>query len=288
MCLVPVDTNGVTPRARALAAAIRTVRERSGVSGRELSRRLGLSHGTVSHWETGRRVPTPEDVASLLTAAGVTGKEKQRLVELARHASEPNWLTVGMPGIPHQLAGAVECERSASSIVEWAPSVIPGLLQTSEYARAISTVGGLPAHEVESRVMLRIARREVVVRKNPVHFLALIGEDALRDNIGAPETMREQLQYLLDLNTLENVSVHVVPPRIGWHPGLVGPFVLYDFPDAPSVVHFEHYSSGAFVPDEDDVQAYRHAIDSILKISRSPDITAKLIAEIIDGMEHTR
>ncbi|MEV0053826.1 helix-turn-helix transcriptional regulator [Saccharopolyspora shandongensis] len=284
---MPVDTSGVTPRARALAAAIRSVRERSGISGRELSKRLGLSHGTVSHWETGRRVPTPEDVASLLTAAGITGKEKQRLVELARHASEPNWLTVGMPGIPHQLAGAVECERSASSIVEWAPAVIPGLLQTPEYARAISTAGELPAHEIESRVMLRIARREVVSGKNPVHFFALIGEDALRDGIGTPETMCEQLKYLLELNARDNVMIQVVPPRIGWHPGLVGPFVLYDFPDSPPVVHFEHYSSGAFVPDVDDVQAYRHAIDSIVKVSLDVEASSKLIAKIIDGMEHT-
>ncbi|GGJ05298.1 transcriptional regulator [Saccharopolyspora subtropica] len=258
------------------------------MSGRELSRRLGLSHGTVSHWETGRRVPTPEDVASLLTAAGVTGKEKQRLVELARHASEPNWLTVGMPGIPHQLAGAVECERSASSIVEWAPAIIPGLLQSTYYARAVSIAGGLPAHEVESRVMLRIARREVVVRKNPVHFLALIGEDALRDNIGTTETMREQLQYLLELGSRDNVTIRVVPPRIGWHPGLVGPFVLYDFPDSPSVVHFEHYSSGAFVPDADDVQAYRGAIDRILSVSLSPAASAKLIAQVHDEMESSQ
>ncbi|MER7076564.1 helix-turn-helix domain-containing protein [Saccharopolyspora kobensis] len=285
---MPVDTNGVTPRARALAAAIRSVREQSGISGRELSRRLGLSHGTVSHWETGRRVPTPEDVASLLTAAGVTGKEKQRLIELARHASEPNWLTVGMPGIPHQLAGAVECERSASSIVEWAPLGLPGLLQTPDYARTISVAAGISPQDVEQRVTLRIARREVITRRDPVTFTALIGEDALRDQIGSPETMTEQLNYLLELGARDNITLYVVPPRIGWHPGLSGPFVLYEFPDAPSVVHFEHYSSGAFVPDIDDVQAYREAVDSIRKVSLSPAATAKRIMKIIDETEHTR
>ncbi|WP_093158076.1 helix-turn-helix domain-containing protein [Saccharopolyspora antimicrobica] len=285
---MPVDTNGVTPRARALAAAIRSVREQSGISGRELSRRLGLSHGTVSHWETGRRVPTPEDVASLLTAAGVTGKEKQRLIELARHASEPNWLTVGMPGIPHQLAGAVECERSASSIVEWAPLGLPGLLQTPDYARTISVAAGISPQDVEQRVTLRIARREVITRRDPVTFTALIGEDALRDHIGSPETMTEQLNYLLELGARDNITLYVVPPRIGWHPGLSGPFVLYEFPDAPSVVHFEHYSSGAFVPDIDDVQAYREAVDSIRKVALSPAATAKRIMKILDETEHTR
>lgn len=246
-----------------------------------------MSHGTLSHWETGRRIPTPEDVASLLTAADITGDEKERVIELARHASEPNWLTVGMPGIPHQLAGAVECERSASSIAEWSPMGIPGLLQTADYARAISTASGLSSQEVEPRVMLRIGRREVITQRKPVRFLALIGEDALRDSIGTPEVMEEQRQYLLDLSARDNVTVQVVPPRVGWHPGLAGPFVLYDFPDAPAVVHFEHYSSGAFVPDTDDVQAYRKAVDSIRQVAMSPTATAELIAKITNETERT-
>ncbi|MBA8824837.1 hypothetical protein FHX42_002184 [Saccharopolyspora lacisalsi] len=246
-----------------------------------------MSHGTVSHWETGRRIPTSEDVASLLTAADITGEEKERVIELARHASEPNWLTVGMPGIPQQLAGAVECERSASSIVEWSPMGIPGLLQTADYARAISTASGLSTQEVEPRVMLRVGRREVITQRNPVCFLALVGEDALRDRIGTPQVMSEQLRYLLELSARDNVTIRSVPPRVGWHPGLAGPFVLYEFPDSPAVVHFEHYSSGAFVPDNDDVQAYRKAVDSIREVAMSPASTTELIAKIADETECT-
>ncbi|MFR9730741.1 helix-turn-helix domain-containing protein [Saccharopolyspora sp. MS10] len=282
---MPVDTGGITPRARALAAAIRSVREDSGISGRELSKRLGLSHGTVSHWETGRRVPAAEDVASLLAVAGVTGPERRRLLDLARHAGEPNWLTVGMPGIPQQLAGAVECERSASAIVEWAPMAIPGLLQTSEYARAVCAAGGLAPREAERRVAVRTRRREVVTGPSPASFTALIGEDSLFDGIGGAEVMRDQLRWLLVLAERDNITVQVVPPRIGWHPGLAGPFVLYDFPDAPAVVHFEHYSSGAFVPDDDDVRAYRHAVRRITELALSPAETADLIERTAGRLE---
>ncbi|GAA2817598.1 helix-turn-helix transcriptional regulator [Saccharopolyspora taberi] len=246
---------------------------------------MGLSHGTVSHWETGRRIPTPEDVASLLTAAGVTGSEKKRLVELARHAGEPNWLTVGMPGIPQQLAGAVECERAASAIVEWAPMVVPGLLQTTDYSRAISLASGLPVHETEARVMLRTARREVVTGKNPVHLSVLIGENAVKDKIGEPGVMADQLQHLLELGARDNVVIRVVPARVGWHPGVAGPFVLYDFPDSPPVVHFEHYSSGAFVPDDDDVQAYRHAVDSISRVALTTAATSEFIGKLAEQRE---
>lgn len=268
-------------------AAIKDLRERSGMSGRELSKRLGYSHGTLSHWETGRRLPTPEDMASLLTIVGVTGQEKTRLIELSRHASEPNWLIVGMPGIPHQLAGAVESERAASAIVEWSRDLIPGLLQTADYARALASANGLAPQEIERRVLLRVGRREIITRRNPVELLTLIGEDALREKIGTPEVMADQVRHLIAMSERDNITIQVVPPRVGWHPGLTGPFVLYDFPDAPPVVHFEHYSSGAFVPNEDDVEAYRHAEKQIQGMARSPADTRRLLAEIADETEQT-
>src|SRR2546430_4709002 len=224
MCLMPVVTEGVTPRARALAAAIREIRVRSGISGRKLSGQLGMSHGTVSHWETGRRIPTVEDVAAFLAVSGVVGEEKDRVLNLARHAAEPNWLTVGMPGIPQQLAGAWECERAASAIVQWTVMTIPGLLQTPDYARAIAIANRFSEQDIESRVMVRNSRREVVTRRtNPVRFEALICEVALREVIGGAEVMAEQLRWLGDMAKRENVTVRVVPLRVGWHPGFAGP-----------------------------------------------------------------
>jgi transcriptional regulator with XRE-family HTH domain len=284
---MPIATDVVTPRARALAAAIREIRVRSGQSGRKLSVQLGMSHGTVSHWETSRRIPTVEDVASFLAVAGVVGEEKGRILDLARHAAEPNWLTVGMPGIPQQLAGAWESERAASVITLWTVMTIPGLLQTEEYVRAIGVAGGLPSQEIESRVMVRVSRREVVTRrKDPVEFEALICEVALREAIGGPEVMAEQLRWLGTMAKRKNITVRVVPLGVGWHPGFAGPFVLYDFTDAPPVMYFEHHSSGAFVPDADDVQAYREAVDRLREIAMSPTASARLIAEIAKEMEH--
>lgn len=267
-------------------AAVRELRMRSGVSGRQLSAQLGLSHGTVSHWETGRRIPDVEDVAAFLAVLGVVGAEKERILDLARNAAEPNWLTVGMPGIPQQLAGAWECERAASSIVQWTPMVIPGLLQTSDYARAIATANRFSDQEIESRVMVRGSRREVITRRNdPVAFEALICEVAVREVIGDVDVMAEQLRWLGDMAKRKNVTVRVVPLGVGWHPGFAGPFILYDFPDAPPVIHFEHHSSGAFVPDADDVQAYRGAVDRLREIAMTPTASSRFIAEAAKEME---
>jgi hypothetical protein len=226
------------------------------------------------------------DVASLLTALNVVGAEKDRLIELARRANEPNWLTVGMLGIPHQLAAAVECERAATKITDWSPTILPGLLQSADYAKAMLITDGLVFHEIEARVMVRINRREVITRTtDPVELVSLVGEAALHEPIGAPEVMADQLRYINDFGERDNITVQVVPSGVGWHPGLVGPFVLYDLLDTDPVVHFEHFSSGAFVPDEYDVAAYRGAIDRIRELALSHEDSRRLMAKVADEWE---
>lgn len=148
-----------SPRARALAAALRKTREEAGLSLRALAHRLKLDQSYLSRVENGKRVPSVETTARILGALQSSPDEFERILELARNAAEPNWLTVGVPGIPQQLAGVVECERAATAIITWHPCLIPGLLQTADYARAIvsasARVNKLPSHEIESRVMIK-------------------------------------------------------------------------------------------------------------------------------------
>lgn len=271
-----------TPRARALSAALRSAREASGIGLRELSRKLSISHALISHWENGRRVPTTESVAMVLATIGTPPDERERILDLARNADEPNWLTVGVPGVPQQLAGAVECERAASTITEWSPMLIPGLLQTTEYTRAIISANGLQRHEVETRLMIRASRREVISGRSPVTFNALIGEVSLREPMASPDIMRDQLHHLHDVCGYPNVSIRVVPLGVGWHPGCLGPYVLYEFPDAPPVLYFEHYSSGAFIPDPDDVKSYQEASQALRSTALDEKGSGDLIAALAD------
>lgn len=250
----------------------------------------------VSNWETGQRLPSPEDVASLLTALElltddqltIESAEKERILDLARHVSEPNWLTIGMPGIPAQLAAVAESVRAASGVTEWQPFVVPGLLQTPEYYRAIGKASGLSVAEIEQRVMVRMSLQEVITRRDPVNLLAFIGEAALREPIGEIEVRIDQLRHLNKISRQRrNVVIRVIRLGVGWHPGTAGPFVLYDFPDAPPVLHFEHFSSGAFVPDAADVEAYRRAVTMMDEVAMSPAASTRLIAEIADELERT-
>ncbi|MER5387938.1 helix-turn-helix transcriptional regulator [Saccharopolyspora sp. NPDC002686] len=232
----------------------------------------------ISNWETGKRVPKIETVAAILATLRVTAAERDRILDLARNVHEPNWLTVGLNGIPQQLAGAVECERAASAIAEWAPMLVPGLLQTLDYNRSMKKASGLSEADTELRVMLSASRREVIVRRNaPVSFNAFIGEAALFEPIGSADVMVEQLDQLAELAGRSNVAVRVVPLRAGWHPGLLGPFVLYEFDDITPVVHFEHYSSGAFIPTEHDVNEYRSAIQQIESLALDKEESVEFI-----------
>ncbi|MGH3699428.1 MAG: helix-turn-helix domain-containing protein [Pseudonocardiaceae bacterium] len=278
---------GGAPRARALAGALRQAREAAKVSVREVARRLDISHSVVSYWETNKRVPRLEDVASYLTAIGVTGDEREAILDFGRHAADQDWLTVGIPGISQQLAGVMECERSASAITDWSPHIVTGLLQTSDYARSIISGGSLPAGEVEARVLVRMGRRDVVLRSNPVQLTAFLGEAALHEMIGGPSVMADQLHYLSKVAESDTITVRIVRSSQGWHPGLNGPFVLYDFDDALSIVLLDHHRTGAFVIEPDDVAAYKAVANKFDQLAMSPADSLTLITQTRHELEAT-
>ncbi|MCX2730193.1 helix-turn-helix transcriptional regulator [Saccharopolyspora sp. NFXS83] len=277
-----------TPRARALSAALRDARETRGVGLRVLARQLEFSHTQISHWETGYRVPGVETVAMILTALRVSAGERERILDLARNLGEPSWLTVGTAGIPQQLAGAIECERAASAISEWSPMVVPGLLQTADYSRALLEGIDLSKEDLDARVIARAGRGEVLNERDPLRFEALISEAVVHEPIGSARTMRTQVEHLIDISAKPNVTIRVVPLRVGWHPGWSGPFVVYEFPDAPAVVHFEHYSSGVFVPVEHDVREYRKAVRKIHDIAMDPTGSLDCLAKALKVWEVDR
>ncbi|HET9257717.1 MAG TPA: helix-turn-helix transcriptional regulator [Pseudonocardiaceae bacterium] len=279
---------GGAPRARALAGALRQAREAAKISVREVARRLGIVHSVVSYWETSKRVPRLEDVASYLTAIGVTGDEREAILALARHASDQDWLTVGIPGISQQLAGTMECERAAAAIIDWSPHIVTGLLQTSDYARAIIGSETLPTAEVEARVLVRMGRRDVIMRSNPVRLTAYLGEAALHEMIGGLRVMADQLRHLIKLAESDTITIQIVRSYQGWHPGLHGQFVLYDFDGSPSIVLLEHHRTGAFVADQDDVAAYKTAVDKIHQLAMSPAESLTLITQTAHELEAAR
>lgn len=268
-----------TPRSRALGAELRRLRLRAypETSLREFAKQIGLSYVALSRWETGKRVPTTEDVATLLGVLRVLGDERDRLLEMTRQAQDPNWVA---PGVDRQLTALIDFEQTATTIVDVAPLVLPGLLQTADYAKTIMNDGVMTSGEVQAAVITRMGRKDILTRDNPVNLLALVGEAALRYPMGGNVVMARQLRQVRKLAELPNVTVAAVPIATSWNPSLSGPFVLYEFPLAAPIVHFEHHRSSMFLPDRKDIDDMRKAVNAIRDVALSPERTTELIFKI--------
>lgn len=241
-----------------------------------------MHQSTVVRWDNGRQVPTINEVKATLNElfADIAPEEREvvddlreKILALAHDildAADDNWLVSG-PGGTEQLAGVMDCERSARRITEWAPMTLPGPLQTRDYARAILSGGTLTPNEIENRLMVRLARQGAIFsRTDPKQFIALIGEPALRSRNGGTAVMIDQLKHLIEVAERDTVTLQVISVSGAWHPGWAGLFTLYDFDDDPehaswwpSIVYTESHRGAAFYVAKDVVEDYRAAIRTI-------------------------
>ena len=249
-----------TPRARALGFGMKQARLSRKLGVRELARLTLLSPQEISNWEHGKRVPRIEEVATILAVLRVEPAERARLFDLARNANEPDWLAP---------ATFTEYERTAAAMFEWAPGLVPGLLQTPAYMRAIFAATSRPKADIEQNIISRLARRELLTGRTALPYRVLIGETALRQNIGGREVMAEQLGHLLTAPRHRNVSARVVPSGCGYHPGLYSPFVIFDFEDLPPIVFLELYRGSGYLYHRDHLANYRAAAEVLSALALS-------------------
>lgn len=271
-----------TPRARQLGAELRAARKAVGMSSQTLGAKLGRSHTHISRWENGKLTPSEADAGAVLGILGVTGEERDRLLRLAKDAGDPNWVA---PGVDRQLAALTEYERTARTIIDVQPLLIPGLLQTADYARSIMIGSGTTRGEADSRATFRLGRQEVLTRRNPVELVAFIGEHALRYPPCGRDVMLEQLHHLEKWAERDNVNIHAIPIDRGYSPAMEGPFVLIEFERAKPVVHLEHYRSSTTITDASDIRDYQAAADTLRGDALSVDLTKALIRQIADDTE---
>ncbi|CAM3066486.1 helix-turn-helix transcriptional regulator [Saccharomonospora xinjiangensis] len=271
-----------TPGARALGAELLRLRKAAGRTMIELGQAIGRSHTHISRWENGKLVPTVEEVARVLGVLGVAGEEFDSVVRLAREAADPNWVA---PGVVRHLAMLTGYERTASRITNVQPLLIPGLLQTADYARSIMLSAGATVGEAEQRTTHRMGRQHVLTRPRPVRLDAVIGEHALRYPPCSADVMADQLHALLKWARMDNVTIRAVPSDSGYLPILEGAFVLIEFEKAAPVVQLEHYRSATTLTDRRDVRDYQTAADTMRQQAMSPADTEEFIASLASGME---
>ncbi|MFJ8075374.1 helix-turn-helix domain-containing protein [Streptomyces sp. NPDC096176] len=272
-----------TVRRRRLGQELRRLRELKGMTAEEVAERLLVSQSKISRLENGRRSISQRDVRDL---CGVYEVEDHRIVDslmqMAKDSRQQGWWHA-FGDIPYSVY--IGLETDAASLRVYEPQVVPGLLQTRQYAEAL-IAGALPesgATDVEKRVSVRLRRQERIRdTEHPLRLWVVIDEAALRRQVGDKQLMREQLEHLVELSQQPHVTVQVLPFEMGAHPGINGQYAILEFPDASdsSVVYIEGVTSDLYLEKANDVQKYSVMYEHLRAQALNVDQTRQFIAEI--------
>lgn len=241
----------------------------------------------LSRWETGDRTPKTEQVAQILTMLGIRGAKFESIITLTQDSDAARWLGLTLPEQRQQLAALLDYEREATTVTDVSPMLIPGLLQIPGYIRAIMEVG-VPADEVPIRVAVRMGRKEVIDRPEPVGFVAYIGEAALCQAIAPPSVMTAQLRWLLEVGQRPTVEVRLLPFGCQWNLSMEGAYYIIDSQRNGTVVHLEIGGTVLFLHQKRDVCNYLDATSKVADLALDPSESAELIARHAKRWENAR
>ncbi|MEN3536080.1 helix-turn-helix transcriptional regulator [Microbispora sp. ZYX-F-249] len=263
-----------TLRRRQLASRLREMRRSSGMTVEQVAQELLCSPAKISRMETGQRGASQRDVRDLCRIYGVTGERTiSELMTLAREARMPG-LRQEYGDLGGNLNTYLDFEDAAAKIYEFQTAFIPSLLQTEEYARAL--IRGMrpliSSEMLDRRVDARIKRQGKLLESEPPTYWALMDEAALLRRVGTAETMRAQLDRVLELADLPHVTVQVIPFRGGAYMCSDNPFVFLQTrdPTAPRVVYLELLTRGEYLEKPEELTVYEEALDRIRAAALSP------------------
>jgi transcriptional regulator with XRE-family HTH domain len=265
---------------------LRRLRADSKLPGEAVAKKLGVSASKISRMENLGQGLTRDALIELLTVYQAPRKLREGLLRLHEKADDPSLMDrEDLPVNPHAESW-IGLEQDASVISNYEPLLIPGLLQTFLYARAIIEGYG-PRHsdqEITDRTNARIARQDLLRRRAPLRLQVVLHEAALREIVGGTVTMRGQLVHLLEMSRRPGVDLRVLPFGRGAHPGLSTPFVIMDYQDLPSLVLLENKVSDLYLEEKGDVNAYKLSWQAIRTVAHEPEESAALIKRIARGL----
>jgi transcriptional regulator with XRE-family HTH domain len=273
-----------TLRRRELGALLRALRNEQGLTVEQAAAELLCSPSKVSRMETGQRGATPRDIRDLCRLYGVTNvAEQERLMTLAKEGKQQGWWQSFAVPLPYMTYVGLEQEAAVMSMFQ--SSVVPGLLQTADYTRAIHR-NGIPRLEdsaIEERVEERLKRRQILTREAPPLVEVMLDEAVLRRPLGGPAVMRNQLTQLIAETDRQNVTIRVLPYEIGAHPALESNFTLLEFVgQAPTVVYVEGLVGQIYLERQQDVDRYMLALELLRGMALSPQDSTALVARVRD------
>lgn len=293
----------VVPRRR-LGAELRTLRERAGLTIEDVAKELECSVSKVSRLETGKGIPYSRDVRDLLDRYGVDEHaQRDRLMRWVRDGQRQGWwedfsdvLNPEDPLLPDNLR-YVALEQDSSELRCFESTLVNGLLQTEDYARAVlntlsaaSRWGGRRSasdpQAIDRLVELRLRRQDrLYADEDPLAVHVVLDEAVLHRPVGGEQVMRAQLARLLADAQRPNITVQVLPFSSGAHSAVAGDFVMLTFPDSidNDLVYVESHLGELYLEKEHDIQAYGQIFDMLVNQCMSRENSTSFIAEFIHG-----
>ncbi|MCM2391766.1 helix-turn-helix domain-containing protein [Streptomyces sp. CWNU-1] len=268
---------------------MRRLREAMGLTLDDVQARTPINSVKASRIETARTGVKADDLSTLLDIYGVTDESKRGMLHsLARDGARRGWWQTYRDIISPAYADLISLEADARNLRTFQTTLVPGLLQTSAYARStITAINMTSAPEmVNALVEVRMARQSVLTRPEPLEVWAIIHEAALRPHMADRAVMRDQLRRLLELGELPHVSIQVLPLTSSPHPGMAGPCTIIGFPESADldVVLVEHLTSALYVEDTAEVSIYCSAFERLRAAALPVDTSADLIVRLKDSL----
>jgi transcriptional regulator with XRE-family HTH domain len=274
---------GVSVRQRRVSAELRSWRIKRGLSCRDVANALGWSESKVSRMETGERGLYEDDVAAILGFLRVPAEIRQELMALVRSGNERNWHEIGgqLP-ISKLVRDLIRFQNEATTIHSFEPLLIPGLVQTADYARALMHAFPQQISEevIEGMVAARMDRQRVLDRADPPHLHLIIEEMVLHRTMGDPVMMYGQLQHLLAATARRNVTIRILPFDAVGPVAAQGSIMIIDCSDQPALCYEESRSTSAFLEDEEYLVTARLNWKKLSAFAWSEDDSRQRIAEL--------
>lgn len=284
--------HGPAVRRRKLGAELRSLRTSAGFTSGEAARLVGWHQSKVSRIETGTSGVKPADVRLLLDAYGLADVQLREVL-LVLAGSEDNggrhhWWHAYRGVLPPTYRDFISLESQASAMRTLETTVVPGLLQTPEYARAVTEAAleGASEERLDTLVEVRLARQDVLRADPPLELSAVLDEAVLRRQVGGPGVMTRQLERLVEAARLPQVRLQVLPFTAGAHIGVTGPFVIFSFSRTSDldVVVLDHLTSSLYLEWKEDLRAYSEAFHALSVHALSPEDSLDFIAGTAAGV----
>ncbi|MGH3949265.1 MAG: helix-turn-helix domain-containing protein [Pseudonocardiaceae bacterium] len=275
-----------TVRSRRLGSRLAHYRHQSGLSGTELATRLGLHQATWSKIESGKSKLSPTVLAKTVEVLSIPAEVAAGLDSLRRKAEEPGWWQDYGDILSEAVQMLIELEADASWIRTYEGEVIPGLLQTRDYAERIITAGSphMRAADIDRYLELRMRRQKRL--SEGLRLTAIVGEAAIRQQVGGPDILRGQLRHLIQVVREHDVTVQVVPFSADAHAALGDSFVIIQWPDEadPEAVYVDGVTSWTVHERGGVIRSYLHAVASVQSQALAPRESLDLIHDVIKDL----